>query len=1143
MRKINLLILCLVCRLISGVAAAQVLLTEGFETGAFPPTGWTRINAGTGNNWQRSDATFTDGPYTARTGARAMIYEYSGASAANTWMMTPAQAMVASKTYTISFYYRIRSSAYVEKMKVTVGTAPTVAAQTTIKWDNNGAAGITNTVYTKGSFSYTPPADGNYYFGFNCYSIADQWAMQVDDIVIEEQTTPPPLCTTNTAPVDNATGVTSVKTGVQLTWNAAATATSYDIYLSTTNPPTTSLGNLPGATTVPITGLNYGTKYYWYVAPQNAGGTASGCVSSTTSFTTEDAPQNCASVYLTGCTLGDSIKNVKLAGTTAAQNLDNTSGCGSGGYQDYYATQTGLPDLSSGLSYNGSVTTGDPDDYITIWIDFNNDGYFTVAERLVSNLPVAGANVATPFTLNIPPGSALGNHRMRIRAVWFISPPTAPIDPCNPYRYGETEDYKVNIIAPPACAAVTGLTVSTRTPAFMELNWNASAGTTGYEYVVDELAADPVGAGTAELGNSMVLAFGTYDPDKIYYVHVRSNCGASGYSAWVKYASVPCVTNLSPIPGATGVSIAPTFNWTPVGGAAKYGIYISANSGTNYVGPFIVTAPPAPFTGFAYNTTYKWFVRAINGSDSSAFACEATNGTSFTTELPPPPPANDACAGAVNLTVSNGFCEMPALGTLISADSTTGLGTASCASLGLKYDVWYKATVPATGKLTVQTSPVNGLVEDLVLQAYSGACGSLVPIGCDDDGNSLPGGAAFGIHSKLGLTGRTPGEVIYYRVMAYDEASRGAFAICAYDTTSSVMPAVSAGAPNGCITANTVVIDSAWKYAWVTLRDVSGNVIGQIYPNGSKLGSTTASVYVNNGPVRKDVNNLYYLDRNLTITPQTQPLGQVITRMFFTAAELTALGSVTGGATRAQLNSSKTQQTCATSAIAADGTLISQFGSAAYGTNHQVDIVNTSYSTFYFHKGNIALPVNYAELSGIRNGGKVDLSWITRSEINNKSFEIERSADGRGFASVGIVYSKAPGGNSTLPISYSFADLQPLIISNYYRIKQTDIDGKVTYSNTVFVKGLKASVFSLNTIFPNPARERITAALQSPFADNITLVVTDMAGKVIKRQVANMAVGDNNVSVDVASLPAGSYLLKAVCNNGCETAVRKFTKQ
>jgi hypothetical protein len=255
---------------------------------------------------------------------------------------------------------------------------------------------------------------------------------------------PPPSCTTNLTPANAATGVTSVATGVPLTWNAAPGADSYDLYFGTTNPPTINIGNTT-ATTANVTGILYSTTYYWYVVPRNGGGAATGCNTSTTSFTTELAPNNCVPLYSTGCTGGDKIDLLRLKGESTELYINTAAvACATPAYIDSTDHPT-IIDLSRGKSYWGQAQCGFSNNYISAWIDGNDNGQFENSERIISNLLVG--TTLTNLNFFVPLSTPLGNHRLRVRNVYYGTAPTAPTDPCISYTYGETEDYTVNIIA------------------------------------------------------------------------------------------------------------------------------------------------------------------------------------------------------------------------------------------------------------------------------------------------------------------------------------------------------------------------------------------------------------------------------------------------------------------------------------------------------------------------------------------------------------------------------------------------------------------------------------------------------------------------------------------------------------------------
>ena len=276
----------LFCSCFIQFVAAQTLLSEGFEIGTFPPANWTIINAGSGNNWLRTDNPALALPdYAVYSGKKAAIYEYDPVNSANAWMITPALNLTGGQSYGISFYYRV-GFGNAEKLKVTVGKQATVALQDTILWNNDGMDSLTNSIDRRGITQFIPGVSGTYYFGFNCYSDKDKNILLLDSIVVRVAPAAPPACATNVLPVNGSIG--NDLNNVPLQWNG--TADAYDLYFDTNNPPTTLLGTLT-TNQVPIINLAYSTTYYWYVLPYNAAGYAKGCnATNVTSFTTKSTP-------------------------------------------------------------------------------------------------------------------------------------------------------------------------------------------------------------------------------------------------------------------------------------------------------------------------------------------------------------------------------------------------------------------------------------------------------------------------------------------------------------------------------------------------------------------------------------------------------------------------------------------------------------------------------------------------------------------------------------------------------------------------------------------------------------------------------------------------------------------------------------
>ena len=163
------------------------------------------------------------------------------------------------------------------------------------------------------------------------------------------------------------------------------------------------------------------------------------------------------------------------------------------------------------------------------------------------------------------------------------------------------------------------------------------------------------------------------------------------------------------------------------------------------------------------NTTVYVRVWAWNNASTGNFNIVAY-------DVSPPVPPNNNCTSATNLTVGNTNTQNVVTGTTINATSSGELPAPNCANY-LGNDVWYTALVPASGILNIETQDAGSNI-DTGLAVYTGTCGALTLVACDDDSGP-------GLYSTLNLTG-LPNTTVYIRVWAYNNASSGAFNIVAY---------------------------------------------------------------------------------------------------------------------------------------------------------------------------------------------------------------------------------------------------------------------------------------------------------------------------------------------------------------------------
>jgi hypothetical protein len=187
--------------------------------------------------------------------------------------------------------------------------------------------------------------------------------------------------------------------------------------------------------------------------------------------------------------------------------------------------------------------------------------------------------------------------------------------------------------------------------------------------------------------------------------------------------------------------------------------------------------------------------------------------------------------------------------------------------------------------------------------------------------------------------------------------------------------------------------------------------------------------------------------------------------------------------------------------------------------------------------------VNFIGFSVTQLGKNNLLSWSTASEQNNAGFEVQRSTDGTTYENIGFVKSLSATGNSSSPLSYSFTDFNPLGLQQYYRLKQTDLDGKSAYSAIVLVKREAPATLTVTKVYPNPSTSSIYINAACPAATTLQLSIVDMNGRVVGRKQVNAMTGNNGFDMPVTQLAPGTYLLQVLNADNKVVTTEKFIKQ
>ena len=176
-----------------------------------------------------------------------------------------------------------------------------------------------------------------------------------------------------------------------------------------------------------------------------------------------------------------------------------------------------------------------------------------------------------------------------------------------------------------------------------------------------------------------------------------------------------------------------------------------------------------------------------------------------------------------------------------------------------------------------------------------------------------------------------------------------------------------------------------------------------------------------------------------------------------------------------------------------------------------------------------ALAASYAASTG------VTLTWSTRDECFLSSFVVERSAgaDTTGWQRVGTVATRPPAAQ------YSFADAQVPAGLHYYRLRLVRPDGSLDSAAPVLLSSEGSTV----GIFPNPvAGDMLQLQYPAAAAGVVSLRIYDELGRLVRATGLNVSAGLSLLSLDVAGVRPGLYLLRWQDAQG-STGTRRFVRQ
>ncbi|MEJ6614527.1 MAG: T9SS type A sorting domain-containing protein [Saprospiraceae bacterium] len=956
-----------------------------------------------------------------------------------------------------------------------------------------------------------------------------------------------PDCTTIITPADVSTGVSI---DGNITFNAAAGADSYDVYLDENSIPITLLGNT-ATTSIAYSGLSNLTTYNVQIVPKNGIGDATGCP--ITSFTTVDPPpanDECSGAVVLTHEAEGSCTNTS---STLVNSTQSQAACVGSGDNDVWfsfeatATSaiidvTGGPDIvtevfeeGSGCSALGaSIICSDPNDPTVTGLTVGNTYYIRINVWSTFTTPSAfDICVTTPAE---PP---LNDDCVNAEIVGMI-----PLDGTCIDVSGTTEAATNSGFVPSCDFAGTDYDVfySFTAPAGGVVILEETSGTADpLEMVVLDACSGTTIDGACGIFPQTVSGL---TPGTMYILDVWNddfeNPGTFDICFKVPPAcTAPTVGNILIDFTNCPASATITFDVTDIGSSPPLVVSNDAG-GTN----------PADITETG---TYSITNLPTTGNMSFTLTnidplCNVTEGP-FTLACPP---TNDDVADATAITLDMG-CTGDAYTNLYS-NGETGEVVGSCfGSTTATNSVWFTFEAPSSGSVNITNDIVGdgtGDLTDAQLAVYSTTdptdFTSFTEEACSEDDGSNVG---LGYMNDIDVTGLTGGGTYYILIDGYGTAT-GDFCLeintlCDADT-KVVLPtvtttAIAADACTDFADGFTYYDDGTGNYIFAidwapdgtistanqAAKDATTVEITKYSQSGSGSGAYDAP---GNSPTQSSFALLTSWNVNLGAESIDEP---VDVKFYYDPAEKTAvddaanaLADPNGGTWYKNEGADYNHDPVVTPEDFQDNvtllTDVSGGGSDNGVTYARFDgVASFSGGSYGAGAGSGLLPIKLTRFTAKQDGRQNMIEWSTASEINVEDHTLIKSDDAINWEALGVVDGEI---SSNSNIDYEMMDVSPFA-TTYYQLMTTDIDGTTSYSPIVSVTRDSERSSEFLGASPVPTRDVVNLNVYVSADDNITITLIDISGKKIFVDNRAISSGDHQLPLDLSNMTNGVYMV------------------
>lgn len=359
------------------------------------------------------------------------------------------------------------------------------------------------------------------------------------------------------------------------------------------------------------------------------------------------------------------------------------------------------------------------------------------------------------------------------------------------------------------------------------------------------------------------------------------------------------------------------------------------------------------------------------------------------------------------------------------------------------------------------------------------------------------------------------------------------------NAATSIMRSATIGLPTTQLaSANTSNAAFPLNASNTNIYDASCNLIAKLVPNGASPigGNVAAQVWFESGvPVYPLVTGKPYVARHYQLMPASgaaTATGQVT--LYFTQAEFNAFNAAPGSTANLPTGPSDAAGKANVRLSKFAGTSNNGTGlpGSYTGTAELIDPVDgdivwnatlsrweisfnvVGFSGFFLQTYTAILPVTWLSVNGALNAhGQPVITWkVQEQEV--ASYSIEKSVDDQPFTTIVSIAAKGNGENE-----YSFQEVLSLAGKASYRIKQTDLNGRATYSRILLLKSDRKGWI---TLYPNPVKRTATLNVTDKELLNTTAYLYDRTGRELQRIQITQSV----TTIRMDQYNAGVYTLK-----------------